>query len=103
MVSDKWKKLAAKDESIVVKGENITLKGLTFTELTELSAFEDRKNRSGAMNYILRVTLEKAPEVDDADIPWLLENIGAEAAVEILSKVQEISGLSDSSDKEKNE
>ena len=95
MVSSRWKKLAIKENTVNVEGEDITIKGLTYKELGELGGYEDAKDRQGALNYMLRVTLQKAPEVEEEEVEWLVENISAEHALSILTLVQNLSGLSE--------
>lgn len=95
MVSDKWKSLMAKSEKITIDGQEMTIYGLNFTELGDLSKFHNAKDNVGAMEFLLKRTLRKAPEVADEDVEPMIEGIGIDKATEIVQAVQRLSGISE--------
>jgi len=102
-MNEKWRKLTVKSEPLKINDEiDIQLSGLRFKELGQLAEYQQRKDYSGALNYLLFCSLRKAiPSLEqnstdgmnDADINELIDNLSAEVATKILEKVHELSGL----------
>lgn len=101
MVNDKWKKFMQKSELVDIgDGEIVTVFGLSFKEVGEMTKYHESKDYAGAMAFLLETTLRKAPEVDDVDVQGLIDGLSSEVGMKLVQKVQELSGLGGDEKKE---
>jgi hypothetical protein len=94
-MDDRWKKFTTKKDKLKLSDDvEITVSGLTFSELGQMAQFKENKDYSGLMKYIVFRTLEKAPEFEPkAAIPEFIENLDANIGGKILEAVFKISGI----------
>lgn len=114
---DLLKALKVKEEKYIVVDTNpeieLTLKGFVFDELAEYSDLVDTGNNKAALDFtIFKVFRSNLPTIEedseegftDDEIRNLMRSLPAKPATEILTRMQEISGLTASKkDKEKQE
>jgi len=95
--------LRAKGAKFDIRGVEIDVKSMTFPETTHFAELADEKKTGKALDYMLYVTLRKGiPTVEeDAENGMTDDELRAEinvmdgmAAMEIVKKVQEVSGIS---------
>ncbi len=91
-------KLKGKEETLKISDQELKIMPLTFNELTEFMKYaEKNKTQEGAM-YLMKVALrQNMPEnTDEKTLEKMAKEISSENGIEILNKIKEISGLSDS-------
>lgn len=108
-LNEKLEKMRAKKQSVELPiGDEkieLSLRALTFDELTELAVYSDKKDTKGAMNFLLYTALRKAlPEegeeaVSDEYIKGLISDMDGGIASTIIRKIQAMSGLGDDTEK----
>jgi hypothetical protein len=94
-MDDRWKKFTVKKDKVKLSDDvEITVSGLTFTELGQMAQFRENKDYSGLTKFVVFRTLEKAPEFEPkAAIPEFIENLDATTGAKILEAVFKVSGI----------
>lgn len=100
-MNEKLKKLVVKSDSLKLNDDmEAMIYGLSFKELAHLAQYQDSKDMEGAMTFILSTTLKKSfPELTEDELSSLLGSISGEVGFAIVNKVQELTGLGKTSEK----
>jgi len=107
---NKLSRLRAKSEEHDFGGLKLNIKSMTFPETSHFAELADNKKTAEALDYLLFVTLRKAmstKEVDpvdgmtDDEIKEEVKLMDGKTALNIVKKVQEVSGLTDGTEEKK--
>lgn len=96
---DLLKKLRAKSEVMTfdIDGEplELTTRGLTFAELSELTEIHEKKdgNKRASEKFLMIVLKENFPENSDDELTEIANSMDARSASKLIAKVSELSGF----------